>query len=89
MILQISLNDFKHWKIFPTIEQMKEGEENCVYPPRFQFKCKPKADNMEPLFFSFEVFKKFENKETKTKETENVGQFQFIKEVEGTYIAIM
>ena len=62
---------------------MKEGEEICVYPPRFQIKCNPKSDIVEPLFFSFEVFKEFENKETKNKEIESVGQFQFIKKVEG------
>ena len=84
MILQISLNNFKHWKIFPTIdhEQMKE-EENCAYAPRFQIQ----KLTIWSLYFSALRYSK--NLETKTKETENVGQFQFVKEVEGTYVAIM
>ena len=65
---------------------MKEGEENCEYPPRFQIKCKPKIDTFEPLYFSIEVFKKFEDKVTRTKEIERVGQFQFVKEVKGNML---
>jgi len=25
--------------MYHTVEQMKEGENNCLYPPRFKVKC--------------------------------------------------
>ena len=61
---------------------MKEREEICEYPPRFQIKYE-RVDISEPLYFSFAVSKKFENKETKNKEIKCVGQFPFVKKSTG------
>ena len=61
---------------------MIEREEICEYPPRFQIKYE-QIDYSEPLYFSFVVSKKFENKETKHKEIKCIGQFPFVKKNTG------
>ena len=76
---QISLTDFKFWEIYPTIEQMKQGEESCLYPPRFKIKCK-QIDTSQSLYFSLEISKRFQNKTT------GIGQFLLIKEAKATGI---
>lgn len=62
---------------------MEEREKICEYPPRFQIKYEQTADSLEPLYFSFVVSKKTENKETKNKEVKQVGQFSFVKKPTG------
>ena len=75
---QISHKDFKYWKIYPTSEILKEAETRCLYPPRFQVKCK-QTDPSKPLYISLELSRK-----TKNADTESIGEFTLIKE--GMYI---
>ena len=79
MIFQISLSDFKYWRIYSTVEQMKEREKICEYPPRFQIKYE-QIDLSESIYFSFVISKKFENKD---KEIKRIGQFPFVKKTTG------
>ena len=58
---------------------MKQGEECCLYPPRFKVKCK-QIDTSQSLHFSLEISKRFQNK---NKETVGIGQFPLIKEATG------
>ena len=82
MIFQISLSDFKYWRIYSTVEQMKEREKICEYPPRFQITYE-QIDFSESIYFSFVISKKYENKETKNKEIKRIGQFPFVKKTTG------
>ena len=83
MIFQISLSDFKYWRIYSTHEQMIEREEICEYPPRFQIKYE-QTDFSETICFNFVVSKKFENKDTKNMEIKRIGQFPFVKKTTGS-----
>ena len=58
------LGDFKYWRIFHglTVEQIREREELCEYPPRLQIKCKP-IDATKPLYFAFMISKRSKSKE--------------------------
>ena len=80
-MFQIYFHDFKYWEIYPTIEEMQEGEQSCLYPPRFKVKCRQKINTAEPLYFSLEISKKFTNKD---KENVSIGKFPLIKEPAGT-----
>ena len=61
---------------------MKQGEESFLYPPRFKIKCK-QVDTTQPLYFSLEISKRFQNRNEETACTD-IGQFPLIKEATGT-----
>ena len=80
--LQIThLCDFEYWRIFRdlTVEEVKEREERFEYPPRLQIKCK-QTDASKPLYSSFKVSKRSNNKEVP------IAQFLLDKMVAGTVI---
>ena len=82
---QITLGDFKYWEMYPTIEQMKEGEDSFLYPPRFKVIC-IQTDTAKRLHFTLEVSKRFvKDKETKIK---SIGKILIIRETKGiVYLA--
>ena len=75
------LGDFKYWRIFHglTVEQIREREELCEYPPRLQIKCKP-FDAAKSLYFSFTVSKRSKNRDIP------IAQFLLDKILAGMYL---
>ena len=63
--------------MYHTVEQMKEGEKNCLYPPRFKVKCVRTDGSSMPLHFRLEISKRFIKDKTTT---ESIGIFPVIKE---------
>lgn len=72
------LCDFEYWKIFQglTVEEIKEREASCDYPPRLQIQCE-QIDFSKSLFSSFEVSKKNWKMP--------IAQFPLVKKVSGNH----
>ena len=65
-----------------SVEQIKEREESCDYPPRLQIKCK-QINISKSLYSSFVISKKSKNMDTSMP----IAQFSLEKEVKGSYVA--
>ena len=82
---QISLDDFEYWVIYDTIEELREGEKDCLYPPRFKIKCIP-FDTPKPLCSNLEISKRFKDKDTKTELLKVIGEIPLIKIAAGSQL---
>ena len=73
----VHLHDFEYWRIFHglTVEQIKEREESCEYPPRLLIECQ-QIDPSKPLYSNFTVAKRNKSMEEKV-----IAQFPLVKKV--------
>ena len=63
--------------IYHNVEQMKEGEKKCLYPPRFKVKCVQTDGSPMPLYSSLDISKKSIKDNVTT--TERIGIFPIIR----------
>ena len=64
-----------------SVEQIKEREESCDYPPRLQIKCK-QINVSKSLYSSFMISKKSKNMDPDT--SVPIVQFSLDKEITGS-----
>ena len=82
VIFQISLVDFKFWAIYRTIKEFREGERDCLYPPRFRIKC-TQLDTSKSLYSSLEISKRFRVENSNIKQVKAIGEIPLIKKAAG------